>query len=188
MADQEREKTPSEGQGDEAEMMARLQEEIANLPVADHLVYMLHSLSALTVSRLGLGGDAKDRQDLGQARLAIDAFKAVLSLLEPVRPAGEVAAHRGMLSQLQLAYVGALGKGEAAPEPGEKPAAPSPAAEPEGKEAPVGAEDALVAPKKAAATVKKPPAGAKKTQAGAKKTPTGAKKKPGSAGSARSGS
>jgi hypothetical protein len=132
-------------QEDEAEMMARLQDEIRNLPVGDHLLYMLHSLSALAVGRLGLTADTAAHRDLDQARLAIDAFKALVGVLEPVRPPGEMAAHRGMLSQLQLTYAGAT-RGEARPETVETPAeaagVPQEAAEaqPEVTEAPAAAE------------------------------------------------
>jgi len=136
-----------EPQGDEAEMMARLQEEIRNLPVGDHVVYMLHSLSALAVGRLGLTPDTAAQRDLDQARLAIEAFRALVGVLEPVRPSGEMTVHRGMLSQMQLAYAAAMDRGapaqpaaaapDAAPdavapaEPGPAPAAePAPAPEP----------------------------------------------------------
>ena len=92
-----------------AEMMERLQEEIRNLSVGDHLVFMMQSLSSLAVARMGLAPDTAAGRDMEQARLAIDAFKALLELLEKAKPVGEVAVHRGMLSQLQLEYVGALG-------------------------------------------------------------------------------
>ena len=95
-------------QAEEAEMMARLQEEIRNLPVADHVVYMMHSLSSLAVGRMGVMPDSQAQRDLDQARLAIDAFKALVEVMERAKPVPEMAAHRGMLSQLQLAYVGAL--------------------------------------------------------------------------------
>ena len=96
-----------ENRAEEAELMARLQEEIRNLPVSDHLVYMMQSLSGLAIGRMGLTAETASRRDLDQARLAIDGFKALLELLEKSEPAGEMAAHRGMLSQLQLAYAGA---------------------------------------------------------------------------------
>lgn len=103
----------------------RLQEEIRNLAVADHVTYMMHSLSSLAVERMGLTGESLSRKDLGQARLAIDAFKALLEVMERSRPE-DVAGQRGALSQLQLAYVAALeergaGTGAAPPdEPTEK--------------------------------------------------------------------
>lgn len=98
---------------DEQEAMQRLQEEIGRLSVADHVVLMMHSLSSLAVDRLGLGQEPGARKDLAQARLAIDGFRALLGVLEGKRPAEEVTAHRAALSQLQMAYVGALEHGDA---------------------------------------------------------------------------
>jgi hypothetical protein len=87
--------------------MERLQEEIRNLPVADHVMYMMQSLSALAVGRMGLGGESEPRKDLDEARLAIDAFKALLEVVEKAKPS-DAKPLRGMLAQLQLAYVAAL--------------------------------------------------------------------------------
>jgi len=96
---------------DEAEMMARLQQEIRNLPVSDHLLYMMHSLSALAVDRMGMAPADAARRDLAQASMAIDAFKALMEIVERVRPAKEMTAHKGVLAELQLAYVAALDQG-----------------------------------------------------------------------------
>ncbi len=93
---------------EEAEGLRRLQEELEKLTVGDHLLYMMQSLSALAVGRLGLTPDTTGRRDLEQARLAIDALKALVDVVEATRPAEEMAAHRSVLSQLQLSYVGAL--------------------------------------------------------------------------------
>jgi hypothetical protein len=98
---------------DQQEAMRRLQEEIGRLSVADHVVLMLQSLSSLAIDRLGLTSESAPRRDLEQARLAIDAFKALVGVLEGKRPAEEVAAHRSLLSQLQIAYVAALQPGGA---------------------------------------------------------------------------
>lgn len=111
---------------DDGEAMARLQEEINKLPVSEHVAFMMHSLSSLAVERMGLVGEGAGRKDLGQARLAIDAFKALLGVLEQAIPIAEVTAHRGVLSQLQFAYVGALEGSKSA-----------------GEEAPAGQEAAL---------------------------------------------
>lgn len=92
---------------EEAEMMERLQEEIRNLPVGEHLTYMMHSLSSLAAGRMGLAPGSEAQRDLGQARLAIDAFKALMEIIERVQSEDEMVAHRGILSQLQLAYVAA---------------------------------------------------------------------------------
>jgi hypothetical protein len=163
MADEE----TTQGQGDErdeAEAMARLRDEINNLPVSEHLIYMLHSLSSLAADRLGLVGDSAGRRDPAQARLAIDAFKAMLGVLEQERPAAEITAYRGMLSQLQMAYVEALSAGPA-------PAAESPAPGPEPKAMPEPAPEPAPAPKAAAkrAAPKAAPKKAAKPPAGGAK-------------------
>ena len=105
----------------EAEMMARLQEEIRK--PAGERPSGLHDALAVGAGGRPAGSDGGDggRRDLGQARLAIDAFKALVEVLERARPAEEMAAHRGVLSQLQLAYVGVL-SGGAPRGPGPQPA------------------------------------------------------------------
>jgi hypothetical protein len=95
-------------QATEAETMERLQEEIRNLPVSEHLLYMMHSLSALAVGRMGTTPEDAGRRDLEQARMAIDAFKALMEIGERVWPEEGIVVHRGVLSQLQLAYLEAL--------------------------------------------------------------------------------
>jgi hypothetical protein len=94
---------------EEQEAMRRWEEEIDKLTVADHLLLIMHSLSSLAVERLGVTPETAGRKDLDQARLAIDAFRAILGVLEGKRPADELMAHRAVLSELQMAYVGALG-------------------------------------------------------------------------------
>jgi Domain of unknown function (DUF1844) len=106
---------------EEQEAMRRLQEEIGRLSVADHLQLMMHSLSSLAVDRLGLTSEAAGRRDLDQARLAIDAFRTLLQLLEDKLPTDEMTAHRAVLSQLQIAYVGALEPAPAAEGGGAEP-------------------------------------------------------------------
>ena len=98
-----------EVEADEQEAMRRLREEIGRLSVADHVQLMMHSLSSLAIERMGITPGPAGYQDLEQARLAIDAFKALLGVLEGGRPTEGIAAHRLVLSQLQMAYVGALG-------------------------------------------------------------------------------
>lgn len=108
-------------QHDEVAMMERLQKELQSLSVSDHLLYMTQSLSALAVDRMGLTAETVERRDLEQARLAIDAFRALVEVVERARPAQEMAVHRGMLSQLQLAYVGALNRSAPVGAPEEQP-------------------------------------------------------------------
>ncbi len=99
-----------EGMPDQ-ETMRRFEEEIRNLTVADHVMLMLHSLSSLAIERMGLTPDTEARKDLAQASMAIDAFRALVGVLEGKRSPDEMAAHRAALSQLQMAYVAALGGG-----------------------------------------------------------------------------
>jgi hypothetical protein len=96
-------------EADEAEMMRQLREELQNLTVADHLLFMMQSLSALAVDRMGLTEEAGGRRDLDEARLAIDAFKALLDLVANARPGEDMRTHRSALSQLQMTYIDVLG-------------------------------------------------------------------------------
>ena len=102
-------------QPSEEELRARLEEELQRIQVSDVLLQTLVSLVNLGFQRLGL--TAKDEQaaakqrDLGQARLAIEAVRALLPVLE-AEAADEVRPVREALSQLQLAYVKAAGAAE----------------------------------------------------------------------------
>jgi hypothetical protein len=93
---------------EEQEMLARFQEELRRMTVGEHLVTMMQSLATLAVRRMGLTPQTAAERDLDQAKLAIEAFRTLLSLVEPVRPQEEMRAHRKMLSELQMAFVGAL--------------------------------------------------------------------------------
>jgi len=104
MADEEI-KQPTD---EEREALRRFEEEIARLTVTDHVTLMMQSLPSLAAERLGMSPETAARKDLEQARLAIDAFKALLGVLEGRRPVEEMTAHRAVLSQLQVAYVAAL--------------------------------------------------------------------------------
>ena len=120
MAEEEHPTTPEE----EAEFLERLEEQIRRMKVSDHLAYIMDSLAALAGRKLGLTPETVEERDLDQARLAIEAFRALLQVVEPERPMQEVNAHRATLSQLQVAYVKAT----------ELPAAGAPAPEPEEEE------------------------------------------------------
>jgi len=108
MSDELKESENAEATPSEERLRERIQEELRRLTVGDYLVYVLQSLSALALRRMGLNAETQPERDLTQARLAVDAFKAVLEVLEPTRPAEERSIHRGMLAQLQLAYVEAV--------------------------------------------------------------------------------
>lgn len=174
MTDQDETRDERPEAADDADSMERLREEIDKLPVSEHLLFMMQSLSSLAIGRLGLTQETAGRRDPEQARLAIDAFKALLDVLERGQPGPELLGHKGMLSQLQLAYAGAVGKGasdESAPEAAETAPAETPPAEEPPAKATTSGQDAepeeSAAPKKPAAA-KKP--AAKKSTAAPKKT------------------
>jgi hypothetical protein len=90
---------------EEREAMRRFEEEMGRLTVVDHVELMLRSLSSLAVDRLGMGEGGPARRDLEQARTAIDAFRALLGVLEGKVAAERSGAHRAALAQMQMAFV-----------------------------------------------------------------------------------
>jgi len=92
---------------DEQKLVEELQAELAKLKVSDLLLQTLYTVSSLGYHRMG--GEAKD---LGQARLAIEALKALLPVLE-----GEIAEEalndfKQVLANMQLAYADAAAEPE----------------------------------------------------------------------------
>jgi hypothetical protein len=97
---------------EEQEMLARFQEELRRMTVEEHLVTMMQSLATLAVRRMGLTLQTAAERDLDQAKLAIEALRTLLPLVEPGRPQQEMQAHRKMLSELQMAFVTTLQQAE----------------------------------------------------------------------------
>jgi hypothetical protein len=101
-------------------MRAQLEEELKRITVRDVLVQTVVSLVNLAGSRLGLGEGGQDVRDLGQVRMAIDAVRALLPLIEEENPE-QVKPVRDAVSQLQMVYareVGAEGGEPGRGEPG----------------------------------------------------------------------
>ena len=71
---------------------------------------------------MGVTPETAPERDMEQAKLAIEAFRVLLPLLDPIRPASEMQAHRRVLSELQLAYVSALQIAKEENAPGDQPA------------------------------------------------------------------
>jgi hypothetical protein len=121
----------------EEELRARLEEELKRIKVADVLLQTVVTLINLAGQRLGLAEGTREERDLGQVRVAIEAVRSLLPLLEEDEQAArQMRPIRDALSQLQLAYAqeveggGAPGPGpgpEGGPEPG--PSGPGPAPE-----------------------------------------------------------
>ncbi|MDX6413730.1 MAG: hypothetical protein QOH23_1140 [Gaiellaceae bacterium] len=99
MADAE--KTPSDEQ-----LVEQLEAELKKLKVADLLVQTLYTVSSLGFRRL-----APEDRDLDQARLAIEALRALVPVLEGSAPAELVRDFKQVTANLQLAYADAT-KGE----------------------------------------------------------------------------
>lgn len=88
------------------ELLKQLEEELKTLKVSDVLVQTLYTVSSLGYRRL-----SEPDRDLQQARLAIEALRALLPVLE--ESAGEelVRDFKQVTANLQLAYAD-VAKGE----------------------------------------------------------------------------
>jgi hypothetical protein len=84
---------------DERELIEELQAELAKLKVSDLLLQTLYSVSSLGYHRVS--GESKD---LEQARLAIEALRALVPVLEGSVPAEALRDFNQVLANLQLAY------------------------------------------------------------------------------------
>ena len=106
----------------------QLLEEMRRLKVSDLLLSTL-----MTVAQLGFAKLDPATRDLEQARLAIEAMRALLPVLEGAVPEETTRDFRSVVSNLQLAYVGAAEQPSAASAAAGEP---EPAAEPEPAEDP----------------------------------------------------
>jgi hypothetical protein len=117
-----------EGAPDEQELRRRLEEELRKLRVEDVVLQSVVSLINLTSRRIA----KPDEQDLEQARVGIEAVRALAGVLDE-----ETGAQvRQALSELQVAYAREAGGGGGAPESegeGEAPPAPEPKPDAAGK-------------------------------------------------------
>ena len=112
-------------------MRAAYEAELKRLRVEHVLLENVVALANLGMRRTGLAPGTEDERDPAQVRLAIEAIRAMLPLIEQAAP-DQVAAIRDAVSQLQLAYVriGGQAPGPGAPESGaEESAGDAPAAQ-----------------------------------------------------------
>src|SRR5919199_553182 len=84
------------------ELLQRVEEELKKLKVSDLLMQTLYTVSSLAYRKLS----AADR-DLEEARLGIEALRALLPVLEGSIPEDVVRDFRQVTSNLQLAFVDA---------------------------------------------------------------------------------
>lgn len=83
--------------------MAQLEAELKKLKVSDVLVQTVLTVSSLGFSRLGENG-----QDLEQARLAIEALRALVPVLEGTLPGDAIRDLHQTVANMQLAYAKAV--------------------------------------------------------------------------------
>jgi hypothetical protein len=104
-------------QPSEEELRAAYEAEIKKIRVEQILLEQVVSIVNLGMRRTGLAPGTEDERDLGQVRMAIEAVRALLPLLDEVVPP-QAAQIRNALSQLQLEFVrlGGSPGGEAAAE------------------------------------------------------------------------
>jgi hypothetical protein len=98
--------TPKPEQPDERELLEQLEAELKRLKVADVLVQAVFTVSSLGFHRLGEEG-----RDLDQARLAIEAVRALVPLLKGAIPDEVARDFEQMVANMQLAYAKAAAGG-----------------------------------------------------------------------------
>jgi hypothetical protein len=109
-----------EGAPSEEELRRRLEQELRKLRIQDVLLQSVVSLINLTSRRIA----KEDERDLDQARVGIDAVRALVDFLDP-DSADQV---RNALAELQVAYARAAGAG------GEDPSVAQPEKGPQGEQ------------------------------------------------------
>ncbi len=104
----------------EEEVRAAMEEEMKHVRVEDVLLQSVVSLVNLGARRAGVAPELVEEADPEQVRVAVEAVRALLPLLEEIAPE-QAPAIRDALSQLQLAYARTRGgaPGGSGPAPGE---------------------------------------------------------------------
>ncbi len=114
------------GQPSEEELRAAYEAEIKRIRVEHVLIEQVVSLVNLGMRRTGLAPGTEDERDVEQVRLAIEAVRALLPLLDQTA-APQATQIREALTQLQFAYVKLGGNAQSPPAPGEAaPGGPRP--------------------------------------------------------------
>jgi hypothetical protein len=88
---------------DERQLIEELQSELAKLKISDLLLQTAYSVSSLAYHRLGSEG-----RDLEQAKLGIEALRALVPVLAGSVPEEALRDFQQVLANLQLAYAAAV--------------------------------------------------------------------------------
>ncbi|MDQ2984077.1 MAG: hypothetical protein M3R70_09170 [Actinomycetota bacterium] len=89
----------AESSAEERELVEQLQAELKRLKVSDLLLQTLYTVSSLGYHRMS--GEDKD---LEQARLAIEALRALLPVLESSVPEEALRDFNQVMTNMQVAY------------------------------------------------------------------------------------
>jgi hypothetical protein len=84
---------------DDEQLLQQIEDELKKLKVGDLLVQTLYTVSSLAYRRL-----SEEDRDLDQARLAIEALRALVPVLEGAVEDGVLRDFKQVTSNLQLAY------------------------------------------------------------------------------------
>ena len=87
---------------EDEQLLQQIEEELKKLTVGDLLVQTLYTVSSLAYRRL-----SEEDRDLDQARLAIEALRALVPVLEGSVEDGVLGDFKQVTSNLQLAYADA---------------------------------------------------------------------------------
>jgi hypothetical protein len=117
-------------QPSEEELRAAYEAEIKKIRIEQILLEQVVSIINLGMRRTGLAPGTEDERDIDQVRVAIEAVRALLPLIEQSAPA-QAGQIRDALSQLQMAFV-RLGGAPGAPEQPPVGAPDPSAAQPQG--------------------------------------------------------
>ena len=100
-------------QPSEDELREALEAELKRLKVSDFLLQTLYTVSSIGYRKLG-----SDDRDLEQARLAIEAMRALVPVLEPAVPAEVTRDFNQVTANMQLAYAKAASESPSAADEG----------------------------------------------------------------------
>jgi predicted nucleic acid-binding protein len=98
--------TDTTGPLSDDELMKQLEEELKTLKVSDLLIQTLYTVSSLGYRRL-----SEQDRDLDQARLAIEALRALVPVLDGSASAELIRDFKQVTANLQLAYADAAKDG-----------------------------------------------------------------------------
>jgi hypothetical protein len=108
----------------EQELAEALREELKRMKVSDLLVQTLYTVSSLGYHKL-----SPESRDLEQARLAIEALRALLPVLKDSVPDEVHRDFTQVVANMQLAYADAVGAASQSAPPTDEPEPPKPADE-----------------------------------------------------------